>query len=124
MNNKYIFITPEQLGKAINNAPFNTRFDFTFEQSTADFHYGTEPTGWYGATITTIFNEFQGIFTIGYYGGGCTRTIDIEFEWYNKNIETCIIEALKDYINNQANHIEKICVEVTDENRLFLEKVI
>lgn len=124
MNEKYVFITPEQLGKAINNAPFNTIFDFTLDQSTDDFYNETEPTGWYGAKITTIFDEYQGVFAIGYYGGGCTQIVDIGYEFPNKNAETCIIEGLKDYINNQADHIKKVCVEITDENKLFLEEFI
>lgn len=124
MNENYIFITPEQLGTAISKAPMNTRFDFTLDQSTDDWYHEKEPTGWFGAKITSIFDEYQGIFAIGYYGGGCTRIVDIDYECYDKNIGTCIIEALKDYINNQADDIEKICVEVTDENKLFLEEFI
>ena len=50
--------------------------DFTFDQE-IDSNEVWEPTGWYGIKLTTIFDEYDGVLAIGYYGGGCTECYDI-----------------------------------------------
>ena len=50
--------------------------DFTFDQEIDD-NEAFESTGWYGIKLTTIFDEYDGVLAIGYYGGGYTECYDI-----------------------------------------------
>ena len=119
----YKFMTPQELAKAIAIAPFNTEFDFTFD-SEEDIKVRLEPEGWYGAKITTIFDEYDGIFAIGYHGGQLTRCYDLYAEDCFDKEET--IKKLTQWINDffviaPENYYGKVCVEITEDNKKYLE---
>ena len=119
----YEFLTAEQFAHAIAAAPTNTIFDFTFDQSIDGFVCG-QPTGWHGAKITEIFDEHDGVFAVGYYGGGDTRVYDIYKEWSGENIDHCIEEALETYAFAECQEGKLFCVEVGEWNQEYIKKVV
>ena len=119
---EYKFITADQFAHAIVASPTNTIFDFTFDQSKEDFMHG-EPTGWHGAKITEIFDEHDGLFAIGYYGGGNTQVYDMYKEWSGENLDSCIEKVLDYYSMDEGGKRGLLfCVEATEQNKEYLER--
>lgn len=93
---------------------------FTFDNIDEDPE--CEPSGWYGMKILQIFDEDDGVFAMGYYGGGSTETYDIYGMVDNSDNEECIKEYCAKRLHNFMNTwcdtfvpCEKICVEIKEE---------
>lgn len=117
----YVFLTEKQLAMAIMRAPVDTVFDFTFDTE-EDIQINGEQRGWHGAKITRIFDEELGVFVVGYYSGGNTRAYDI-YKEFDGNVQNGIEEALCDYAFSEGSELQKFCVEVTDANKEYLNKI-
>lgn len=125
---KYIYMTVYQLADAIASAPWNTLFDFTYDSKQCKDDI-PDPTGWYGIKITRIFDEEGGVLCYGYYGGGCSQAVDL----YMISDDICDVRENQKAIEKQFREWseyayekleETVCVEVTDDNRRWIEEVI
>lgn len=121
MNKNYKFVPVWKLAKALKEAPVNTLFDFTLEESEKYFRDG-KPSGWCGIKFTTIFDEVPALLAIGYYGGGDTEIHDFieETEGKEELSEwiTSIIKRYADRIDGYEN-IQGVCVEITENNKKY-----
>lgn len=95
--------------------------DFTFDNIDED--PDCEPSGWYGMRLMKIFDEDDGVFAMGYYGGGSTETYDIYGMVNASDDEECVKEycaaRLQSFIDTWCDTFEpceKICVEIEEEN--------
>lgn len=90
---------------------------FTFDDIDEDPE--CDPSGWYGMRILKIFDEYEGVFAMGYYGGGSTEVYDI----YGMIDNSEDIEYVKKYCTNRLQGFmntwcdsfeacQKICVEI------------
>lgn len=130
-NTHYKFVDFQTFAQIITNAPMNTTFDFTFDQSKNDFCHD-EPTGWNGVKLSKLFDETIGVLLIGYYGGGCTTSYDLEqknserlmYTTWEMSKQEIVAECLEDYAATYGyGSISKLCVEVTAENKQYFMEV-
>lgn len=61
-------LTAKQLAERVCDADKETEIKFKIADSE----------GWYGCKVTQIFSELQGLFAIGFYGGGETEIYDLK----------------------------------------------
>ena len=94
--------------------------DFTFDNINKDID--CEPSGWHGMKLMKIFDEDDGVFAIGYYGGGSTETYDIYGMVDNSDNEECVKDyctaRLQIFMNTWCDTFEtceKICVEIKED---------
>lgn len=101
----------------------NQNLDFTFDD--IDTYPEVEPCGWYGIKLTKLFDEWDKVLAIGYWGGGSTVVYDI----YNRVDNSDNDESVKEFCVDQLQYFmnmwcdstgacEKICVEITQQNDL------
>ena len=90
---------------------------FTFDNIDEDPEY--DPSGWYGMKLMKIFDEDDGVFAMGYYGGGSTEAYDIYGMVDNSSDKECVKEycaaRLQNFMNTWCDSFEpceKICVEI------------
>jgi hypothetical protein len=88
--------------------------DFTFNQDTDE-----DISGWYGVKFTKIFDEYDCLFAIGYYGGGSTEVYDVYGLVDNSDNEESVkqfcTDKLQKFMNTWCDSsypCEKICVEI------------
>ena len=124
---KYIYMTVYQLADAIASAPWNTLFDFTYDskQCAGDI---PDPTDWYGIKITQLFDEEGGVLSYGCYGAGCNQAVELDMifdDIYDvRENQKAIARQFKEW-SEFYNKLEKtVCVEVTDDNRRWIEEII
>ena len=93
---------------------------FTFDNIDEDPE--CEPSGWYGMKMIQIFDEDDGVFAIGYYGGGSTETFDIygmvNDSYDVKCVKKFCTKKLQSFINmwcDSFESCEKICVEIKED---------
>lgn len=109
---KYKFLSVEQFARVLENAPFGVVFDFIFDQPEEGFHNGIA-CGWFGAKKEEIFdNPF---IAVGYYGGSHLFVRDLDEDIKEMLEHLMFIEC--------ASEDDFFCVEVTDENKKYLEEV-
>lgn len=118
---KYSFHNVEQLACALLTAPQGTAFDFTLDQSEESF-WGGEPTGWYGAKITNLFDEREGALVVGYWGGGDTQIFDIYNERGSLTIKDYVQETLQAFSISNGGNGTTFCVEITAQNKKYFEE--
>ena len=121
------FLTVSELAEMLLVAPIDTQFDFTFDTPESVEQYG-EPTGWYGVKLTRIFDEHNGVLCFGYYGGGCTRCVDIE--WIEgSDIEPSKVDIIRSQLlewiyeigeGDMTDEGVSLCVEVDENNYYYL----
>lgn len=121
------FLTVSELTDALLAAPMGTTFDFTFDTPESVEQYG-EPTGWYGVKLTKVFDENHGVLCFGFYGGGCTRCVDIgwlEGGSYNTSKAELIKSQLLEWIyeigeGDMTDDGVSLCVDVDEDNYFYL----
>jgi hypothetical protein len=96
------------------------KLNFTFDD--LDIDPDCDPSGWHGAQMTKIFDEYYGIFAIGYWGGGSTFAYDIYCNVYDvddcEEVKEFCTQKLQQYMNDcwdSAGNCEKICVEIKED---------
>ena len=94
-------------------------FSFTFDD--LDLDPDCDPSGWHGVQMTRIFDEWHGVFAVGYWGGGSTFAYDIYGNVDGDTSRECVsafcAQKLQVYMNNFGDCVgpcEKICVEVKE----------
>ena len=90
---------------------------FTFDD--LDMDPECDPEGWYGMTLMKIFDEDDGVFAMGYYGGGSTEAYDIYGMIDASDDEECVkeycaarLQSFMDTWCGWSGPCEKICVEI------------
>jgi hypothetical protein len=108
---EYLFLLPRK----------QRELNFTFDD--VDVDPDCDPSGWHGVQITKIFDEFDGLFAIGYWGGGTTVVYDIYGLVANSDDEQYVkkfcVEKLQEYMDNNLDSglpikCESICVELLE----------
>lgn len=126
-NKNYVFITGNQFAKILSILPINKKVFFTLHDA-YEVSLGEEPEGWFCAKRIKLFDETNGVLTIGYMGGGHTVVYDDVYnELTRKQSEDLIADYLEDYLLAEfvANmDKEHITIEITDENRDIINKVL
>ena len=113
----YKFMTPKDLAKAVAKMPVGITINFTFDQSENDFWYG-EPTVWFGMKKMYVFDGT--ILAIGYYGGGYIKAYDL-YDYIDPVTEVDDFESiLLGYMCNVDQYAKLYCVEVTEENKEYI----
>lgn len=98
-----------------------SELNFTFND--IDRYPDEDVCGWYGMRLTSIFDEDDGVFVMGYYGGGSTEAYDIYGLVENSDDEDCVkefcAEKLQNFMNcwcdDSFNRCKKICVEIEED---------
>lgn len=92
----------------------NQALNFTFDQDLE-----REPSDWFGMKLTELFDESEKVFTIGYYGGGCTECYDIfglcDDTIHIASVKEFCVHKLQKYMDTWCEFgkpCEKICVEI------------
>ena len=117
--NNYVKITTEKLTEIIMKLPIETTIDFS---EYYDEDIDSKPEGWYGIKRTHIFDEEGfGVIVIGYYGGGCTKAIDISD--YGNTFSSEIFDLINNYFENELRDYDKtgIWIEVTEEIKDYIQ---
>jgi hypothetical protein len=92
---------------------------FTFDG--LDMDPDCAPSGYHGIKMTQIFDEFSGVFAIGYWGGGSTVVYDIYSSVDDGNrdyVKEFCAQKLQEYMNDcwdSYGNCTKICVEIKGE---------
>ena len=96
------------------------RLDFTFDDIDKD--PDCDVGGWYGMKLMKIFDEDDGVFAMGYYGGGSTEVYDIYGMVDNSDdaeyVKKYCAARLQGFMNTWCDTIEpceKICVEIKED---------
>lgn len=114
---KYKMMTAAEAIEELFKMERPRELSFTFDNIDEDPE--CDPSGWYGMKILQIFDEDDGVFAMGYYGGGSTEAYDICGMIDNSDD----IERVKEYCANRLQGFmntwcdsfepcEKICVEI------------
>lgn len=96
------------------------RVDFTFDDIELDPNI--EPSGWYGMKLTQIFDEYEEVFALGYWGGGCTEVYDIYNcveEYDSETIKDFCVNKLQEFMDKWCDRMsgcDKICVDMRPED--------
>ena len=117
----YKMITAKEAIDLLFALPSKERMlSFTFDD--LDLEPDCNPSGWHGIQMTRIFDEWNGVFAIGYWGGGSTVAYDIyghvEDDNDRDSVKTFCTQKLQEYMNNWCDFIgpcEKICVEIEED---------
>lgn len=126
-NQNYVFVSKDQFAKILSVLPMNKEICFTLHDDPDLILTGTTPEAWFCAKRTEIFDDFNGLLAIGYMGGGHTAVYNVYDELTSAHSEILIDEFLEDYL--LAEFVEdfdeeNICLEITDENRDIISKVL
>ena len=117
---KYKMMTAAEAIDALFKIDNPRELAFTFDNIDEDPE--CDPSGWYGVKMLQIFDEDDGVFAMGYYGGGSTETYDIYGTVDNSYDEECVkkycVARLQNFMNmwcDTSEPCEKICVEIKED---------
>jgi hypothetical protein len=118
---KYTMMTAtEAIDKLFELKARTKKLDFTFDD--VDMDPECKPSGWYGMKLMKIFDEEDGMFAMGYYGGGSTEVYDIYGMVEAADDIECVKEycaaRLQSFMNTWCGSFktcEKIYVEIKED---------
>ena len=121
MSATYKMMTAKEAIDYLFELPDDQReLSFTFDD--LDYDPDCDPSGWHGMKVMNIFDEWHGVFAIGYWGGGSTVAYDIygltEDENDGVHVREFCANQLQNYMNNwcdMSKLCEKICVEIEED---------
>lgn len=120
----YKMLTAKEVIDLLFELPKEEReISFTFDDVDAD--PDCDPAGWHGIKLTKIFDEFDNVLAIGYWGGGSTVAYDIyglvDDSNNRKRVQEFCTDKLQEYMDNNwdgcwlGQSCPTICIEIKKE---------